>query len=261
MVAIHRLRAARSRPRPDPAQSPNRLLAALPAQEYLRLSTHLRTVALAPKQTLQKADEDIDTIYFPGGGMCSVVSVMEDGRMVEVATVGNEGMVGITAFLGGARPFGGAMVQVPEVTAQIMSVAAFRREVDRRGPFRDVIARYGQAFLAMVMQTSACNSLHPVEQRCARWLLMTHDRIGQNEFALTQEFLAVMLGVRRPTVTIVAGTLQKAGLIDYGHRRIVILNRRALEAASCECYRIVKRHFDRLLPVTPPVAERRATGR
>jgi CRP-like cAMP-binding protein len=260
MVAVHRLPAARNRARPGQARSPNRLLAALPAAEYLRLLPHLTTVSLEPKQTLQKGDEDIATIYFPGGGMCSVVSTMEDGRMVEVATVGNEGMIGITAFLGGERPFGGAMVQVPDVNAQIMSVGVFKREMDRRGPFRNIIARYGQAFLAMVMQTSACNSLHPVEQRCARWLLMTHDRVGQDEFALTQEFLAVMLGVRRPTVTIVAGTLQRAGLIDYGHKRIIILNRRALEAASCECYRTVKAHFDRLLPHTPSVAMRRATG-
>jgi CRP-like cAMP-binding protein len=173
---------------------------------------------------------------------------MEDGRMVEVATVGKEGMIGLTAFFGNERPFGGAMVQVPEVDAQIMSVAVFRRETERRGAFRELMARYCQAFLAMVMQSSACNSLHPVEQRCARWLLMTHDRVGRNEFALTQEFLAVMLGVRRPTVTLVAGALQKAGLIEYGHRRIVILNRRALEAASCECYRVVTAHFDRLLP-------------
>jgi CRP-like cAMP-binding protein len=262
MAAVHRLATTRTRSQPAQNDSPNKLLAALPAEEYRRLFPHLKTVSLEFKQTLQKADEDVRTIYFPGSGMCSVVSVMHDGRMVEVATVGNEGMVGITAFFGDERPFGGAMVQVPEVKAQIMSAAVFRREVERRGPFRDIIGRYCQAFLAMIMQSSACNSLHAVEQRCARWLLMTHDRVGQNEFALTQEFLAVMLGVRRPSVTIVARTLQKAGLIDYGHRRIVILNRKALEAASCECYGVVKAHFDRLVPSSDPSnAIRRATVR
>jgi CRP-like cAMP-binding protein len=262
MVAVHRLPSNRNRPPPDPGQSPNRLLAALPADEYRRLLPHLKTVSLKFKQTLQKADEDVHTIYFPGGGVCSVVTVMEDGRMVEVATVGNEGLIGITAFFGDERPSGAAMVQVPEVEAQIMSVASFKKEVERRGPFRDVISRYGQAFVALIMQSSACNSLHPVEQRCARWLLMTHDRVGRDEFALTQEFLAVMLGVRRPTVTIVAGALQKAGLIDYGHKRIIILNRKALEAASCECHRVVKAHFDRLLsPPAPPARIQRATVR
>jgi CRP-like cAMP-binding protein len=248
MVAIRRLSPTRNRPPPDPGQSRNKLLAALPADEYRRLLPHLKTVALEFKQTLQKADEEIRTIYFPGGGVCSVVTVMEDGRMVEVATVGNEGMIGVTAFLGDELPSGEAMVQVPEVDAQVMSAAVFKKEIQRRGPFRDVVARYCQAFVALVMQSSACNSLHPVEQRCARWLLMTHDRVGQDEFPLTQEFLAVMLGVRRPTVTIVAGALHKAGLIDYGHRRVVILDRKALEAASCECHRVVKAHFDRLLP-------------
>jgi CRP-like cAMP-binding protein len=248
MVAIHRLPSTRNRPPPDPGQSPNRLLAALPVSEYQRLLPHLKTVPLKLKQILQKADEEVRTIYFPGGGVCSVVSVMEDGRMVEVATVGNEGMIGITAIFGDEPPSTAAMVQVPEVEAQTMSVRMFKKEMERRGPFRELIARYCQAFIALIMQSSACNSLHPVEQRCARWLLMTHDRVGRDEFALTQEFLAVMLGVRRPTVTLVAGALQKAGLIDYGHKRIVILDRKALEAASCECHRVVKAHFDRLLP-------------
>jgi CRP-like cAMP-binding protein len=262
MVAIQRLPSTRNRPPPERGQSRNRLLAALPADEYRRLLPHLKTVSLKFKQTLQKVDEDIRTIYFPGGGVCSVVSVMEDGRTVEVATVGNEGMIGITAFLGDERPSGAAMVQVPEVDAQIMSVATFKKEVERRGPFRDVIARYFQAFVALVMQSSACNSLHPVEQRCARWLLMTHDRVGRDEFALTQEFLSVMLGVRRPTVTLVAGALQKAGLIDYGHKRIIVLNRKGLEAASCECHRVVKAHFDRLLTAPAPSGRfQRATVR
>jgi CRP-like cAMP-binding protein len=233
-----------------PPPSPNKLLAALPAADYLRILPSLHTIPLKFKQMLQKYGEKVTTVYFPGSGVCSIVNVMQDGRMVEVATVGNEGMIGITAFLGGDFPPGETFVQVPVPNGetQLMTVAAFREEIDRRGPFHELMNRYTQALTAMIMQSTACNGLHSVEQRCARWLLMTHDRVGHDEFQLTQEFLAIMLGVRRPSVTIVMGTLHKAGVIDYGSRMTRVVNRKGLEAMSCECYSVVKATFARLLP-------------
>ena len=158
---------------------------------------------------------------------------------------GNEGFIGINALFGGERVLGGALVKVPDGAAQVMSARAFQREMNRRGPFSKLINCYAQRFVASLVQSVACNALHSVDQRCARWLLATRDRVGRNEFPLTQEFLAVMLGVRRPTVTLAVGALQRAGLIDYGHRRMVILDRGGLEATSCECYAVVKKHFAR----------------
>jgi hypothetical protein len=158
------------------ARSPNKLLAALPEEDYLRLLPSLKTVPIKLKQVLHKAGENIDTIYFPGGGVCSVTNVMSDGRMVEVATIGNEGVVGITVFLGGSVAVGEAFVQVPDGDGQSMSAEAFRRELDRRGPFYDLISRYAQALQSLIMQSAACFSMHTVEERCSRWLLMTHDR-------------------------------------------------------------------------------------
>jgi CRP-like cAMP-binding protein len=231
-------------------RSPNKLLAALPADDYRRILPSLTTVPLKFKQGLHKHGERIATVYFPGGGVCSVTNVMRDGRMVEVATIGNEGMVGITAFSSGGVAIGDAFVQVPvpDGDAQTMSVKDFRREIDRRGAFYDLITRYSQAHLALVMQSTACNSLHLVEERCARWLLMTHDRSERDDFRLTHEFLGMMLGVRRPTVSLVLGTFHKAGVIENGTRNITVVDRKRLEETACECYQVVKDTFARLLP-------------
>ena len=166
--------------------------------------------------------------------------------MVEIATVGIEGFVGVNALFGDGITSGEAMMQVPDTNAEVMSIDAFRRELARRGPFFDCIQRYAQGFLSLMMQSTACMALHPVQERCCRWLLMTHDRVRSDQFHLSHEFLAMMLGSTRPTVTAVAGTLQRAGLIKYVHGRITILDRQRLEAASCECYSTVKKHFDRL---------------
>ncbi len=231
-------------------RSPNRLLAALPADEYRRILPSLEVEPLKFKQVLQRREEKVRAIFFPGGGVCSVTNVMEDGRLIEVATVGNEGMIGVTA-LSEDQPLGESMVQVPvpNATAQVMTVLAFKREMERRTPLYSIVQRWSSAFLAAVMQSVACNGLHSVEERCARWLLQTHDRVGQevDEFLLTQEFLAVMLGARRPSVTITIGTLQKAGMIRYSHKRMSILDRPALENVSCECYRTIKNQMDRVV--------------
>jgi CRP-like cAMP-binding protein len=234
--------------RPPPIRPENKLLAALPDADYRRILPSLTAVPLKMKQVLHKAGGKIDTVYFPGGGVCSVTNVMADGRMVEVATIGNEGMVGITAFFGGDIAAGEAFVQVPNGGGQAMSFDAFRHELDRRGAFYDVVGRYAQALHALIMQSAACFSMHSVEERCSRWLLMTQDRVGGDDLRLTHEFLGYMLGARRPTVTLVLGTLEKAGVIHNGTKKITVIDRRKLEDASCECYQVVKSTFDRLLP-------------
>jgi CRP-like cAMP-binding protein len=226
--------------------SPNRLLASLPGVDYRRLLPVLEPVSL-PFHILLKPGEPLEKIYFPGNGVFSITQIMRNGRTLEVATVGSEGFIGINALFGGERWLAGALVRVPDQMARAMSVSAFEREMNRRGPFSNVVNRYAQGFLAFLMQSVACNALHSVEERCARWLLTTRDRVGRNELPMTQELLAVMLGVRRPSVTLAVSALQRAGLIEYGHKRLLILDRTGLEAASCECYRVVKKSFTRLL--------------
>ena len=236
-----------TRPPPD-ERSPNKLLAALPAADYRRILPTLTTVPLKFRQVMHKYGEPIDTVYFIGGGVASVTNVMTDGRMVEVATIGNEGMVGVTVFLGGTVSPGEAFIQVPDGNGQAMPADAFRKELDRRGALYGLMSRYSQAMQILIMQSTACNSLHTVEERCSRWLLMTHDRVDGDELRLTHEFLGYMLGVRRPTVSLVLGTLDKAGILHNGTKKITIVNRARLEDTSCECYRVVKSAFDRLLP-------------
>ena len=238
------------RPPPTDPQSPNKLLAALPPAEYRRILPSLTTVPLKFKQVLHKNGAKIDTIYFLGGGVGSVTNVMTDGRMVEVATIGNEGVIGMTVFLGGNVSPGDAFIQVPDGMGQSMSAEAFTRELDRRGPFYDLVSRYSQVLQVLMMQSTACNTLHSVEERCSRWLLMTHDRVEGDAFQLTHEFLGYMLGVRRPTVSLVLGTLDKAGVIQNGSKKITVVDRQRLEETSCECYQVVQNAFARLLPQT-----------
>jgi CRP-like cAMP-binding protein len=230
-------RALPSSNRPPPTGNPNRLLAALPAADYARILPSLTVVPLKLKDTLHKPGEPIRDVYFPGGGFCSMLTVLEDGKMVEIATVGREGMVGVSAILDGAPVTSAAMVQGETDTCYRMKVDVFRQEVDQRGAFHGLMAHFAQALFGFVAQSTACNAIHSVEQRLARWLLMAQDRMGSAEFPLTQEFVAMMLGASRPTVTVVAGTLQKAGLIKYRHGHVTIVDRENLEAASCECYR------------------------
>lgn len=230
--------------------SPNRLLAALPPGEYARLSPFLETIALPFRQVLQKQDAPIQRVFFPSGGMCSLMHTMEDGRAVEVGTVGAEGVINVGALFGAFRQSYEVVVQVPIVggSAQVMSVGRFHREMHARGPLYDLVCRYAQAFMVLSTQSTACNGLHSVEERCARWLLMCHDRAGDDTFMLTQEFLAVMLGVRRATVTLVVGELQRAGLIQSRRRGITLLDRAGLETAACECYRVVRAYYQGILP-------------
>jgi CRP-like cAMP-binding protein len=199
-----------------------------------------------PGRTLQEQGARVKDVYFPNGGVFSVTNEMRDGALIEVATVGTEGMLGIGVFLGDRSGAGRTFQQVPDGPFASMSVGRFVKESARAGPFRDVVALYAQANLLQIMQGTACNALHNVKQRCCRWLLQTQDRVGSREFLLKQEFLAIMLGVHRPTVTLVIGTLQDAGLISSRYGRIRVLKRRQLETASCECYEVIRAHFRRL---------------
>jgi CRP-like cAMP-binding protein len=216
----------------------NFLLAALPAAVLDRIRPVLDERPLTLKDVLHKPGEPVEHVYFPGGGFCSVLTVLEDGSMVEVATIGREGMVGVAAILrGDGYDPSTTMVQAAGPVCYRMPTDAFGAEMDRRGEFSAILGRYAQAFLGFVMQSTACNAMHSIEQRLARWLLMAHDRVERDEFPLTQEFVAMMLGATRPTVTVVAGTLQRADLIAYQRGRVTIVDRRRLEQASCECYR------------------------
>ena len=228
--------------------SSNKLLASLPREEYQRIALNLRSVPMTLKQVLHKQDEPIDSVYFPGGGAFSLVKTLNDGQSAEVATVGAEGAVGAGVFFGQRVADCDVLVQLAGPGAQVMSAEFFNAEMDKRGAFFNRVVRYNQALMSQIMQTTVCNGLHSAEQRCCRWLLMTHDRAGHDEFPLTHEFLATMLGVRRPTVTIVASQLQQAGLIQYRRGFVTIIDRTKLEAASCECYRTVRDQMRRLLP-------------
>jgi CRP-like cAMP-binding protein len=226
----------------------NKLLASLPADDFERLRPHLSTVPLAFKQVLHKQGARIRNIYFPGGGACSVTKVMANGQSAEIATIGNEGVVGASVFFGDDQSIGDTLIQVEDGEGYMMGVEPFMVEMEQRGHFYNRVVRYYQALMTQVMQTTVCNGLHSVEQRCCRWLLMTHDRVPRTDLRLTHEFLAIMLGVRRPTVTLTAGALQRAGLIDCRRGYVTILDRPGLEAISCECYGTVKANFARLLP-------------
>jgi len=226
---------------------PNKLLASLPAADRERLRSALMPVSCPAQHVLLKPGETLRTIYFPGDGACSITQTMRSGRTVEVATVGNEGFIGINALFGGDRWLAGALVKIPDSCAQAMTIQAFRREMSRRGPFARLINRYAQGFVISVMRSAACNALHSADERCARWLLTTRDRTDRNEFPLTQEFLAAMLGVRRATATLSIGALRRARLIDYRHRHVIIIDRAGLESAACECYAVLKRQSIRPL--------------
>lgn len=176
---------------------------------------------------------------------------MQDGQIAEIATIGNEGIIGAGVFFGDSQSFGETIVQVADGDGFRMTIEAFLAEMHRRGTFYHRVMRYSQALTIQVMQTTVCNGLHSAEQRCCRWLLMTRDRAGSDELILTHEFLSVMLGVRRPTVTLIVHALQQAGLVDTRRGMIQIVDRQRLEAASCECYATVKANFARLLPEIP----------
>jgi CRP-like cAMP-binding protein len=228
----------------------NRLLDFLRPRDSKRLRPHLHRVALKYRQFLSRANKPIEFVYFIETGVGSLVNTMENGDAAEVGTIGNEGVVGLPLLLGDDRAPMDVYVQVPG-TGLRMKATIFNRELARSASMRAVMLRYAHAFFNQVAQSAACNQFHSLEQRCCRWLLMTHDRVPSSDFLLTQEFLAMMLGVQRTGVTIAARALQRAGLIRYKRGNVTILDRRGLMRRSCECYGVSKREFDRLLGGRP----------
>jgi CRP-like cAMP-binding protein len=224
----------------------NRLLAALPAADFERLSASLTLVPLSLKQALLEADEPIGAAYFIETGMVSYLHYLEGGEALEVGLIGSEGMVGLPLILEVESASLGGMVQM-EGTALRISPAALRQAFNESEALRTRLLRYMQALHVQVSQTAVCNKHHSLEERLTRWLLMAHDRAGEDEFPMTHEFMSLMLGVRRAGVSVTANVLKQAGLIHYRNGRMTILDRPGLEDAGCECYGNVQRQFEQLL--------------
>jgi CRP-like cAMP-binding protein len=224
----------------------NGLLAALSLEDWAQLEPHLGAVELPFDQTIYAMGGPVDAVFFVETGMVSQIVTVEGGEQVEAGIAGPEGLVGLPLIYGDSHALTDSRVQL-EGTALKISATAFRAEMDRSATFRARLLYYALAFHAQVTLTAACNARHAIENRLARWLLIAHDRAGADEFAMTHEFMSLMLGVRRPGVTIAAGMLQKAGLIHYARGRITIIDRPGLEVASCECYHTVRHEFARLL--------------
>jgi CRP-like cAMP-binding protein len=226
-------------------QSGNRLLARLSPGDYRGLMRYLKPVKMESDQVLLKARAPISYIYFPIVGVTSFLTLMNNGDTIEVGTVGNEGMVGVGGLLGAPYSPNQVIVQVPG-EALWAEVAPLQREAEENSSFRSLLTKYQTAFLAQVSQSVACNGLHPIGKRCCRWLLMTHDRVGAETMPITHEYLSYMLGVRRASVTEVLQPLRERGLIANSRGVITILDRKGLEAASCECYSAIKSEYERL---------------
>lgn len=233
-------------PRISPATHRNRLLASLSGADYELLRPHLVAVTLPYKCSLYEADRPIEYVNFIESGVGSLVNTMKNGDASEVGTIGNEGMVGVPIVLGDTRAPNNVYMQVAGAGMR-MKAKPFLEAMEKSSTMRMGVLHYVNSFFNQVAQSAACNTFHDLEQRCCRWLLMTRDRMQSNEFPLTQEFLAMMLGVRRSGVTKAAGALKKAGLIRYAYGHVTILDPKELENRSCECYGITKREFDRLL--------------
>jgi CRP-like cAMP-binding protein len=226
----------------------NRLLRAIPAEEYARLLPHLEPVALEPMQILAEIGASVTHAYFPETGIISLLSRLADGTLIENGTVGSEGMAGVSLALGVDWTPALIAGQVPGVARRI-DAATFRGLLPELPALRALLGRYTLYLAAQISQSLACNSVHTVNERCARWLLMTHERVERDEFTLTHEILAQMLAVRRAGVTVAAGALQQAGFIRYARGKVTITDREGLERAACECYSIIRAHRDRLLSV------------
>jgi CRP-like cAMP-binding protein len=234
-----------AKPRPDRPDR-NHILAALPPADYRRVASKLEPAAFGKQQPLHERDKPISHVYFPRTGVASIVARMSEGGTIEVATIGNEGVVGLSAYLGNGRSSMEVFVQIPGEAVR-MSSGVFRQELRTGTALRDVIRRYAQALITQIGQSAACNRAHSTVERCARWLLTTHDRVPGDEYSLTQEFLGEMLGVRRAGVTVAVGQLKRRHLIDYRRGRIRILDRKGLENAACECYALIRSEHEHLV--------------
>lgn len=229
----------------DDAPSRNRILAALPSAEFERVVSDLEPYALPVNFVLYEADSPISHAYFPTSGCVSMVNVMDDGA-VEVGTIGFEGWAGLPLLHSDDRMPTRAFVQLTGDSYR-MTAANFEKAVEKNRAFARLLNRHSLALFNQAAQSVACNRLHTLEARCARWLLMTHDRMRKESFTLTHEFLSYMLGVHRPAVTLAAGALQRAGLIRYTRGKVSVLDRAGLEAVSCACYAITRNNYERLI--------------
>jgi CRP-like cAMP-binding protein len=227
----------------------NQLLAALPPDDFALLAPALRRTDLELKRVLYEPYQPVGTVYFLESGIVSMLAPLEEGRFMEVGLVGREGLVGLTAVLGADSAATQALVQAPGTALQLRH-AEIKEAFEASTTLRGLLLRYAHAYHAQVAQTAACNGYHLLEERLARWLLMAHDRAEGDEFPMTQEFMSLMLGVRRAGVSVAAGILQKAGVIDYKRGCINVLDRSGLEEAACECYGTVRQQFEKLLGQT-----------
>jgi CRP-like cAMP-binding protein len=225
----------------------NHLLDALPTGDYERLASHLELIPLRLGDVLYESGAHLRYVYFPTTSIVSLLYVMEDGASAEIAIVGNEGILGISLFMGGDTTPSRAVVQSAGYGYRLRA-DLLKNEFERFGATMHLLLRYTQALITQMAQTAVCNRHHSVDQQLCRWLLLSLDRLQTNELSMTQELIANMLGVRREGVTEAAGKLQDAGLIRYSRGKITVVDRPRLEARSCECYQVVKTEFDRLLP-------------
>jgi CRP-like cAMP-binding protein len=228
----------------------NHLLAALPAAEFDRLAPHLELVSMPLGEVLYESGEHLRHVYFPTTSIVSLLYVLENGASAEIAIVGNEGILGISLFMGGETTPSRAVVQSAGYGYRLKA-SFLKQEFGRAGPVMNLLLRYTQALITQMTQTAVCNRHHSVEQQLCRWLLLSLDRLSTFELTMTQELIANMLGVRREGVTEAAGNLQRAGIIRYSRGRITVLDRARLEQDVCECYAVVKREFERLLSDLP----------
>jgi CRP-like cAMP-binding protein len=241
-----------------PAAGENRILTALPPSDRNDLFNVVRSVSLPVKTVLFEPGTPIEALYFPVGGVISLVTPLHDGAIVEVATIGNEGIVGVPLV-----PLSGLAVRaISQVAGHSlrMEATAFVSMVERSGAFQSLVDKYTQALFGQISQAAACNRLHSSEERLSRWLLMSHDRVGSDQFMITQEVLGQMLGARRSTVSVSAGILQRAGLIRYVRGHVTIVDRAGLEAVSCECYSVIRSELERVVePAASPGLRRAST--
>ena len=232
----------------SPQPQENHILDALPAPERDRLFPHLQLVPLSLGEALYESGDTLRYIYFPTDSIVSLLYVLEDGASAEIAVVGNEGAVGVSLFMGGETTPSRAIVQSAGFAYRLTG-KRLKEEFNRHGAMLHVLLRYTQSLITQMTQTAVCNRHHSVDQQLCRWLLLSLDRLSSNQLTMTQELIANMLGVRREGVTEAAGRLQKHGVIEYSRGHITVLDRPKLEQLSCECYTVVKKETDRLLPL------------
>jgi len=230
-----------------PESKQNQILGALPREDYERLLPHLELVQMPLGWTVSESDDHVDYVHYPITGIISLIHELEDGSSSEIALVGNEGMLGISIYMGGESMSSGTVVQSPG-QAYRLSRTIMKKEFSTGGKLQHLSLLYTQALPAQTSQTAVCNQHHSLDQQLCRWLLMSLDQLHKNNLVITQELIASLLGVRRESITQVAGKLQKDGLIEYARGRIIVIDRPKLEDRACECYSDVKKEYQRLLP-------------